>query len=184
MTRSLLAAPDVVTGELVHAHLDCPIGPLTLVADGGAITALLFDGHRHPWPAERMGPLVAADDEPVLALAARQLTEYFAGQRITFDLPLAPRGSAFQQRVWQLLRSIPYGQTRSYGELAVELGDIRLARAVGAANGRNPISIVVPCHRVIGANGKLVGFGGGIERKEFLLRIEGAAAGGTAPALF
>ena len=111
----------------------------------------------------------------MLTAGPAQLTEYFAGTRTTFDLPLAPLGNPFQHRVWALLRSIPYGQTRTTASWPSNSAT-RLARAVGAANGRNPISIVVACHRVIGADGKLVGFGGGIERKEFLLRLEGQPA--------
>jgi methylated-DNA-[protein]-cysteine S-methyltransferase len=105
-------------------------------------------------------------------VAKRQLSEYFAGERTVFTLPLAPHGDAFQLKVWELLRTIPYGQTRSYGQLARELGDPHLAQAVGYANGRNPISIVVPCHRVVGADGSLVGYAGGLERKRFLLELE------------
>lgn len=108
--------------------------------------------------------------------AARQLEEYFAGERTGFDLPLAPVGDAFQLKVWMLLRDIPYGQTRSYGRLAEQLGDRNLARAVGAANGRNPLSVVVPCHRVVGADGNLVGYAGGLDRKRFLLGLEEPAA--------
>jgi methylated-DNA-[protein]-cysteine S-methyltransferase len=112
----------------------------------------------------------------VLERASAQLLEYFAGSRMTFDLPLAPAGSGFELSVWELLRAIPAGQTASYGELARKLGDPTLARAVGRANGQNPLPIVVPCHRVIGADGSLVGFGGGLERKRWLLEHEGALA--------
>jgi len=104
--------------------------------------------------------------------AIRQLDEYFRGERTRFELPLAPRGDAFQQSVWALLQRIPYGETRSYGQLAAELGDSRLARDVGVANARNPIAVIVPCHRVIGADGRLVGYAGGLERKRFLLDLE------------
>jgi len=104
--------------------------------------------------------------------AIRQLDEYFRGERTRFELPLAPRGDAFQQSVWALLQRIPYGDTRSYGQLAAELGDSRLARDVGVANARNPIAVIVPCHRVIGADGRLVGYAGGLERKRFLLDLE------------
>lgn len=110
-------------------------------------------------------------EEP-LAAAARQLTAYFAGELREFDLPLAPRGDEFHQRVWALLQEIPYGQTRSYGDLARALGDRHLAQAVGAANGRNPIAIVIPCHRVIGSDGTLVGYAGGLDRKRYLLALE------------
>jgi methylated-DNA-[protein]-cysteine S-methyltransferase len=110
----------------------------------------------------------------VLARAGQQLGEYFAGTRTTFDIPLDAPGTAFQRRVWDALRAIPYGTTLSYGELARRLGDVRATRAVGAANGKNPIPIIVPCHRVVGANGALTGFGGGLDRKRWLLEHEGA----------
>ena len=153
-----------------YSTLTTPIGELLLTAgDDGALTAVHLP-NRHPETAgwER-------DDEH-LADARRQLNEYFAGERTTFDLPLRPAGTPFQLRVWDALLRIPYGETASYGELARELGeagqDYRLARAVGAANGRNPIAIVVPCHRVIGSNGSLTGYGGGLECKRALLDLE------------
>jgi len=120
---------------------------------------------------------VTAGDNPILQLARRQLDEYFARTRTSFDLPLDAEGTAFERRVWDLLRAIPYGTTTSYGELARRLGEPKDARAVGAANGKNPIPIIVPCHRVIGANGDLTGFGGGLERKRWLLEHEGALLG-------
>jgi methylated-DNA-[protein]-cysteine S-methyltransferase len=113
----------------------------------------------------------------VLVRAREQLEEYFAGTRTAFDLPLAADGSAFERRVWDLLRTLPYGTTTSYGVLARRLGDAKATRAVGAANGRNPIPIIVPCHRVVGARGELTGFGGGLERKRWLLEHEGALLG-------
>ena len=131
--------------------IETPIGPLTLQADEAAVTAIRF------------GAGGAQDASPLLDAAEAQLREYFAGARRTFDLPLAPHGTAFQQRVWAALRAIPYGETRTYGELA----------AVGMANHRNPISIVIPCHRVIGANGTLTGYAGGLEVKRKLLALEG-----------
>jgi methylated-DNA-[protein]-cysteine S-methyltransferase len=115
-------------------------------------------------------------DDDALAEAVHQLREYFAGRRTEFELALRPRGTEFQQRVWSLLREIPYGATTTYGALALELGNPRSVRAVGLANGRNPLPIVVPCHRVIGADGSLVGFGGGLERKRALLALEGVQA--------
>jgi methylated-DNA-[protein]-cysteine S-methyltransferase len=157
---------------LRHAVVDSPVGELTLVGDGDALVGLYFAGHlRGPGPDET-GP---RDDEG-FADAARQLGEYFAGRRVEFDLELAPRGTEFEKRVWGLLTKIPHGETRTYGALAVELGDLGLAQAVGAANGRNPLSIVVPCHRVIGADGKLTGYAGGLERKRYLLDLEEPAA--------
>jgi methylated-DNA-[protein]-cysteine S-methyltransferase len=158
---------------------ESPLGPLTVVADDAGLTGVFFERHRHdPGPRDDWRP---ADDETaasrIVRETARQLGEYFAGTRRTFDLPLAPRGTAFQQRVWERLRAIPFGATASYVEIARALGDPKATRAVGAANGRNPISIVVPCHRVIGADGALTGFGGGIERKRWLLAHEGALPG-------
>lgn len=151
-----------------HTILDSPLGGLTVVADGDALTGLYFPGHqRRPDPAT-FGPLVHTGFEET----ARQLAEYFAGERTGFDLPLAPHGGEFEQRVWGLLRTIPYGETRSYGDLARELGEAGLAQAVGTANGRNPISVVVPCHRVVGADGSLTGYAGGLDRKRFLLELE------------
>jgi methylated-DNA-[protein]-cysteine S-methyltransferase len=149
---------------------DSPLGPLTLHSDGAALTGLEFDNPKHPLP-----PCPRGTDR-VLDEARRQLDQYFAGRRHAFELALAPRGTPFQQLVWQALRAIPYGATRSYGQQAAAIGKPNAARAVGLANGRNPISIVVPCHRVIGANGALTGFGGGIEVKRQLLELERAAA--------
>lgn len=143
-----------------------PVGPLLLTADGDALTGLHFGGG--PGPGER------ADDDPVLVAAATQLREYFAGDRKEFELPLSPAGTQFQLAVWQRLREIPYGTTISYGELARRVGNPAASRAVGLANGRNPIAIVVPCHRVIGANGALTGFGGGMDAKKTLLDLEAA----------
>jgi methylated-DNA-[protein]-cysteine S-methyltransferase len=161
-----------------HIVVDSPVGDLTLVTDGAALTALYFVEHKHAPGTERLGPQVEVGDAPeVLQVAVRQLEEYFAGRRTDFDLPLAPTGTAFQQQVWAALREIPYAQTRSYGQLAGSLGKPGASRAVGLANGRNPISIVVPCHRVIGADGSLTGYGGGAERKQTLLDLERRVGG-------
>jgi methylated-DNA-[protein]-cysteine S-methyltransferase len=144
-----------------------PVGPLTLVAGVAGLSHVLFGDQR---PATAMD---AGDDGArVLSEAQRQLAEYFAGERRSFDLPLDPRGTPFQLGVWRLLGEIPYGETISYGEQARRLGRLGAARAVGAANGRNPLSIVVPCHRVVGADGRLVGFGGGLDAKRYLLDLE------------
>ncbi len=157
-----------------HTVIDSPLGELTLVARDGVLCGVYFADHsRLPDPAT-FGPYVQTGFEAV----GEQLGEYFAGDRIEFDLPLAPRGSAFQLRVWNLLREIPYGETRSYGQLAKQLGNVALAREVGGANARNPLSIIVPCHRVVGADGRLVGYAGGLERKRFLLDLEAPAASG------
>jgi len=157
------------------AHLPTPIGELLLTASDSALTGVLFPG---PVPPVRE-PEGGEDDGSgpagaLLARAREQLTEYFAGTRTTFDLPLEAAGSLFERRVWGALRTIPYGTTVSYSELARRLGDVRATRAVGAANGKNPIPIIVPCHRVVGAHGELTGFGGGLDRKRWLLEHEGA----------
>ena len=151
-----------MVNAIVH---DSPIGPLTLVSEGGGLVGIHFEGWKPP-----AGALQKSDT--VLTATARQLDAYFAGRLRRFNLPLAPAGTPFQQRVWSALSGIPFGETRSYGQLAEAIGKPSAMRAVGAANGRNPISIVVPCHRVIGADGSLTGFGGGIERKRFLLSLE------------
>lgn len=151
-----------------HAVVPSPVGDLTLVADGGALAAVHMAGGKAVPDRATLGER----DDLSLVDAAAQLGEYFARERTTFDLPLAPVGNAFERRVWALLREIPYGQTRSYGDLARALGDVGYSQAVGAANGRNPLGIVVPCHRVVGADGALVGYAGGLDRKRFLLALE------------
>ena len=152
-----------------HTTIGSPLGALTLVcAEEGGLAAVYFDEHKRRPNVESFGPR----DDGAFGAVTQQLGEYFAGDRTTFDLPLAPTGNAFQLRVWALLRDIPFGETRSYGQLATELGDRNLAQAVGAANGKNPISIIVPCHRVVGADGNLVGYAGGLDRKRFLLAHE------------
>ena len=153
------------------ATIPSPVGALTLIASEHGLRAALIEGEREGRvPLE--GPLHEDPDHPVIAEATRQLDEYFAGERTTFDIALDPEGTEFQQAVWQVLRAIPYGETISYGEQARRLGDPRKARAVGAANGRNPISIIVPCHRVIGASGDLTGYAGGLDVKRSLLALE------------
>ena len=147
--------------------IDSPLGPLQLVATGSHLSAIHFPG-RHGAYTQDNGTCT------VLELASLQLTEYFAGQRRAFDLPLAAGGTAFQQAVWQALREIPWGELRSYRDIACALRNPHAVRAVGAANGRNPLPIVVPCHRVIGANGSLTGFAGGLEAKRLLLDLEGS----------
>jgi methylated-DNA-[protein]-cysteine S-methyltransferase len=160
------------------ARFPSPIGELVLAASDAALKGVLFPQPRNRvTPAERPEWVEDAGHGPAGALLAhvrRQLTEYFDGTRTTFDLPVDAAGSAFERRVWDLLRAIPYGATTSYGELARRLGDPRATRAVGAANGKNPIPIIVPCHRVVGARGELTGFGGGLDRKRWLLEHEGA----------
>jgi methylated-DNA-[protein]-cysteine S-methyltransferase len=143
-------------------HVSTPIGPLGLVASERGLSRVL-------WPGEHG----AGGDETVLAAAAEQLREYFAGARTAFDVPLDLHGTEFQRRAWLALAGIPYGETRSYGEQARRLGVPRAARAVGAANGANPLPIVLPCHRLVGADGSLTGFGGGLAAKSRLLELEG-----------
>ena len=161
-----------------HTVIDSLVGPLTLVAEDGAIVGLYMNLQRHRPEDEMLGGLDREGrlKEPFTA-AADQLDAYFAGDLTTFSLPLAPRGSTFQQRVWAALQDIPYGETESYGELAERIGSPGAARAVGLANGKNPISIVIPCHRVVGANGNLTGYGGGLDRKKQLLDLELAVSG-------
>jgi len=161
----------ITTSGRTHVTVPSPIGPLTIVAHDGAIIGLYMDAQRHAPQPESFGLRGDAGQEP-FAAAAAQLSAYFAGRLTEFDLPLAPAGTAFQQRVWAGLRAIPYGQTVSYGELARRVGSPAARRAVGLANGRNPIAIVIPCHRVIGADGSMTGYGGGLDRKQFLLALE------------
>ncbi|MDO7869148.1 methylated-DNA--[protein]-cysteine S-methyltransferase [Nocardioides jiangxiensis] len=150
---------------------DSPVGELRIIERGGAVSAIEFTPWRPPADGRPLGE--RADDHPVLAAAVRQLSEYFAGERTTFDLPVAPRGTEFQERVWAQLLRIPFGETLTYGEIAGRLGQTAAAsRAVGLANGRNPIPIVIPCHRVIGADGSLTGYAGGTSRKQVLLDLE------------
>lgn len=158
-----------------HSVFDSPLGPLTAVADDAGLAAVYMAEHRRRPALATLGERVAASSSPVLAATVEQLGEYFSGARREFSLPLAPRGSPFQHRVWAALADIPYGELRTYGQLAALLGDPSMAQAVGSANGRNPISIIVPCHRVVGANGALVGYAGGLHHKEFLLELENPA---------
>jgi O-6-methylguanine DNA methyltransferase len=153
---------------LYHSEMPSPIGPLTLLASANGLVAVLFQ----PPPESERAWWSRADD--LLADTRGQLSEYFSGKRRTFALALDLRGTAFQLRVWQALLDIRYGETISYVELARRIGSPRSVRAVGLANGRNPISIIVPCHRVIGSSGGMVGYGGGLERKRFLLLLEGS----------
>jgi methylated-DNA-[protein]-cysteine S-methyltransferase len=160
--------------RLVYKWMDSPVGRLKLVATDEGLTAIL-------WPIERPGRVrlnAALEDarHPVLVEAERQLAEYFEGRRTRFDLKLDFAGTAFQQKVWRALLTIPFGETRSYAQIAKQVGSPGASRAVGAANGRNPISIVAPCHRVIGAGGKLTGFAGGLEAKAYLLALEAGAS--------
>jgi methylated-DNA-[protein]-cysteine S-methyltransferase len=161
----------------ISCHVDSPIGRLLLTSDGESLTGLYMG-------APSKSPELGSDwlEEPnggPLPKAARQLEEYFAGKRKVFDLPLKMHGTEFQKRVWLQLTKIPFGETWSYGQLAKTLDNPNGSRAVGLANGRNPIAVIVPCHRVIGADGSLTGFGGGIPRKQWLLTHEGLPANGS-----
>ena len=149
-----------------HTRVESPLGPLLLLSDGRALTGLFMNKRVVP-----EGSVEREDAEPFHE-ARRQLAEYFAGERRAFDLALDGRGTEFQQKIWAALEEIPYGETISYGALARKVGDPKASRAVGLANGRNPLSIVVPCHRVVGASGKLTGYGGGLANKAFLLELE------------
>jgi len=158
--------------------IDSAVGPLTLVAREGAVVGLYMDLQRHRPAPDKLGELDprGCESEPFKAVA-HQLDAYFAGALRRFTLPLAPDGSPFQLRVWAALLDIPYGQTESYGELAERIGSPGAARAVGLANGKNPIGIVIPCHRVVGSDGNLTGYGGGLDRKRQLLDLELAVSG-------
>ncbi len=162
-----------------HTAIDSPIGPLTLIAEDGRLAGVHMEITRYEPAAGELGQAVTGDSEPVLAAAARQLDAYFDGELTDFDLPLSLAGSRFQRSVWAALRDIPYGETISYGGLARRIGQPSASRAVGLANGRNPVSIVIPCHRVIGADGSLTGYGGGMDRKRFLLALEQRVSGQT-----
>ncbi|NPT41500.1 methylated-DNA--[protein]-cysteine S-methyltransferase [Paraburkholderia sp. 1N] len=175
--------------------MDSPVGELKLVANGNRLAAILWENDKSN--RVRLPEIVEADDRPILVETERQLNEYFAGTRDRFDLELDFQGTDFQKKVWVALLTIPFGETRSYSDIARQIGNINAVRAVGAANGRNPISIVAPCHRVIGASGELTGFAGGLTNKMLLLSLEAgqtsleaaansteaaAAASGAAPA--
>ncbi|HWB23100.1 MAG TPA: methylated-DNA--[protein]-cysteine S-methyltransferase [Gaiellaceae bacterium] len=154
-----------------HKTIDTPLGELTLVAENGALSGIYFPGHWTKPDRSSFGEASEHGFEEV----ERQLAEYFAGERTSFDLATSTAGDAFQRQVWEILDRIPYGQTTTYGQIAHELGNPTLARKVGNAVGHNPLSIVVPCHRVVGKEGKLTGYAGGLERKQRLLELEGVA---------
>ncbi len=143
---------------------DTPIGRVGIAEEDGSLTQVTFQ------TALPAGAVL--EETPLIVQCRQELDEYFKGERKTFDLPLCPKGTEFQKKVWSALREIPYGETRAYGEIAAAVGNPKAARAVGMANNRNPISVIVPCHRVIGSDGKLVGYGGGLDKKEFLLALE------------
>jgi methylated-DNA-[protein]-cysteine S-methyltransferase len=176
MIMATTSEVPVFTGTSTHATIRSSLGDLTVVARGGSVTGLYFPHHWHlPDPAS-FGQYRDAGFDDV----RRQLDEYLAGARLKFDVPAETAGSPLQERVWQLIGQIPYGETVSYGELARELGDGVTAQEVGAAVGRNPVSIIVPCHRVVGASGGLTGYAGGLRRKRILLDLERDVAGRSA----
>jgi methylated-DNA-[protein]-cysteine S-methyltransferase len=158
--------------QVRQARVDTSLGEVTIVAAGDAVVGLYFPQHWYRPPAADLGPTVDVENDQVLLPAGRQLAEYLRGERTTFDLTTAATGNPFQKKVWALLDQIPIGETTTYGELAEQLGEKALAQAVGQAVGHNPISIVVPCHRVVGKGGKLTGYAGGLRRKQFLLDLE------------
>jgi methylated-DNA-[protein]-cysteine S-methyltransferase len=171
MITETLARTGERAAAVYYTFLASPIGELLLTGDGDALTGVWFPDDRQtttPDPSWRR-------DDGVFGEVTRQLTGYFGAELTEFQLPLKAHGTPFQLRVWEALRKIPYGVTTSYGKLAAELGDPRATRAVGLANGRNPIPIIIPCHRVIGADGSLTGYGGGMQRKQWLLALEGRA---------
>lgn len=154
----------------VYKVMNSPIGELKLVANGSKLSAILWEDDKPN--RVRLGVMHEAENSPILVETERQLNEYFAGKRNRFELELDFVGTEFQRKVWEALLTIPYGETRSYGEIATQIGNAKAVRAVGAANGRNPISIIAPCHRVIGASGDLTGFAGGLRAKRMLLTLE------------
>ena len=156
--------------HLSYLYMDSPVGQLKLVANEHALVAILWDNENPK--RVRLAELIEEVSHPILLNTQQQLIEYFSGQRKVFDIPLDFEGTDFQKKVWSALLTIPYGETRSYKQIAQQLGHEKAVRAVGAANGKNPISIIAPCHRVIGAGGALVGFAGGLDKKEMLLRLE------------
>ncbi len=154
----------------VYKVMNSPIGELKLVANGSKLSAILWEDDKPN--RVRLGVMHEAENSPILVETERQLNEYFAGKRNRFELELDFVGTEFQRKVWEALLTIPYGETRSYGEIATQIGNAKAVRAVGAANGRNPISIIAPCHRVIGASGDLTGFAGRLRAKKMLLTLE------------
>jgi methylated-DNA-[protein]-cysteine S-methyltransferase len=166
-----------------HALLPSPLGPIALTFDGGTLTGLYFDGQKHQPLLTTLGP--RHDEDPVVRRMAALLERYFKGDQVELDVPLAMHGTPFQQKVWAALQTIGRGRTSTYGDIARQIGSPAAVRAVGAAVGRNPVSIFVPCHRVIGRDGSLTGYAGGLERKQHLLALEGVlpAASLTLPGM-
>lgn len=160
----------MLSHNYVYKTTDSPVGKLTLVAHNNCLVAILWENDK---PGRvKLGPMTPSDSEPILLKTQIQLNEYFSGRRTQFELELEFKGTQFQKQVWNALLTIPFGETRSYQQIATQLGNPKACRAVGAANGKNPISIVAPCHRVVGASGALTGFAGGLEAKASLLQLE------------
>lgn len=155
-----------------HALIETALGELTLVAEDQDLTGLYFPGHWHLPHADTFGSRVVAETDEVFQRAKAELDAFLAGERQAFEVPTRTQGDAFSERVWAMLREINYGETTTYGALAERLGDRNLAQRVGQVVGRNPVSIVIPCHRVVGANGAMTGYAGGLDRKRFLLELE------------
>ncbi len=173
----MLAALKQLPADCSYVSLKSPVGPLWLVASAKGLHALLMKPDLEEHDCRQMIVGLKKDPEhPILKRTVKQLTEYFSGQRRQFDIPLVPVGTDFQKQVWSELRKIPYGQTISYQEQAKRIGDAKKARAVGTANSRNPLSIIVPCHRVVASSGALSGFGGGVKNKQFLINLESGSA--------
>ncbi|MDE3059818.1 MAG: methylated-DNA--[protein]-cysteine S-methyltransferase [Pseudomonadota bacterium] len=170
----------MIQQTLYYKTVSSPVGPLRLVASEKGLSAVLF--HDGCGSRRAFGAMEESDQHPLLRVVEKQLAEYFSGKRRAFDLPLDMQGTVFQIKAWRQLQKIPYGETISYGEQAKRLGDAKKARAAGMANGRNPLAIIVPCHRVIGASGDLTGFGGGLKTKQQLLELERRYAANTAKA--
>jgi methylated-DNA-[protein]-cysteine S-methyltransferase len=175
-----MSEAPVSAGAAAHTTISTSLGDLTVAARDGSVAGVYFPHHWHRPDAGRLGQYHDAGFTEVFEAAASQLEEYLAGQRRDFDLPVDAAGSPLQKRVWRLISQIPYGATASYGELAAELGGGVNAREVGAAVGRNPVSIIIPCHRVVGADGGLTGYAGGLRRKRTLLDLEQDVAGRSA----
>jgi methylated-DNA-[protein]-cysteine S-methyltransferase len=168
-----IKALQVLPQNATYDVMPSPVGKLTIVTSPDGLHALLWDkDHSHPECQQILKQFKRTTDEKIIVKTKKQLTEYFAGNRKIFDLPIVLHGTEFQLQAWRQLQKIPYAKAISYAEQATRMGDKNKARAVGMANGCNPISIIVPCHRVIGANGQLVGFGGGLDRKAYLLQLE------------
>ena len=155
-----------------HAYIDTELGGMLLVARDDALTGAYFEGQKYPPAADAIGDVVSIEEDRLLAQAATEMCAYLAGERDSFDVPIAPQGDEFSQRVWQILLRIPYGETVTYGAIADELGSKGLSQRVGQSVGHNPLSVIVPCHRVLGADGSLTGYAGGLDRKRALLALE------------